>query len=138
MRFNTRFMGRIPFWAVAILCFSTIVSQSSCLLESRADQGPISSRDRLAKAIIVTHKCGTCHTLAARGVSLAGSVGPDLSQEGRRGRSNAWLRQQLVAPRSIPDHEVVAGFEGKQRLMPPLDVSETELDALVEFLNSLR
>ncbi len=138
MRFNPRFCGRIPFWAVAILCFSAILSQSACLLESWADQGPISRRDRLAKATIVTYKCGTCHTLQARGLRLEGVVGPDLSREGRRGRSNAWLRQQLVAPRSIPDHEVAPGFEGKQRLMPPLDVSEAELEALVEFLNSLR
>lgn len=138
MRFDARPKRRLPALTFAGLCVLAILSQSSCLLESLADQGPESSRDRVAKAIIVTHKCGTCHTLTARGLRLDGSVGPDLSREGLRGRSDQWLRRQLVSPREIPDHEVVAGFEGKQRLMPPLRLTDPELDALVEFLNDLR
>lgn len=131
-------MDRIPSWTTIVVCCLAAFVQSACLLESRADQRPASGRQRLAKEVIVTHKCGTCHTLAARGLRLDGTVGPDLTRQGLRGRSASWLRRQLLAPRSIPDSEVAVGFEGMQKVMPPHDLSEVELEALVEFLNSLR
>ncbi|MDA2933991.1 cytochrome c [Acidobacteria bacterium AH-259-D05] len=118
---------------IAILALLT----SACL-ESRADQRPSGADEELARRLILTHNCGSCHTLQARRLNLTGKVGPNLTRQAQRGRSPDWLRQQITNPTSIPDHEVTSGFEGKQKLMPRLDLpSDRELNALVEFLRSL-
>ncbi len=88
--------------------------------------------------MILSRDCGSCHTLQARNLNLTGKVGSDLTRQGQRGRSPDWLRQQITNPASIPDHEVVPGFEGKQKVMPGVDrVSDRELTVLVEFLRTL-
>ncbi len=95
-----------------------------------------------AKALIQRLGCGSCHALYAPsiGLVLTGTVGPDLTFEGRRGRSDEWLWRQLTNPTSIPDAEVVPGFEGLQKVMPSYDrvLRDEELALLVEFLQSLR
>jgi len=93
----------------------------------------------LAKQLLQTQGCSACHTLKAAGLELAGNVGPDLTSEGLRGRTDAWLRQQITNPTSIPDAQVTPGFEGKQVLMPSFSrFSDQELAALIGFLQSLK
>lgn len=94
----------------------------------------------LALAVIERMGCGSCHTLRAAGLNLQGRVGPDLTKEGSRGRSAEWLRRQLTNPTSIPDTEVVPGYEGMQAVMPSYDrvLTDEELDALTVFLQSLK
>jgi len=92
----------------------------------------------LAKSVIVGQSCGSCHTLKASGLDLNGQVGPDLSAAGGRGRSDEWLRAQLINPVSIPDEEVVEGFEGMQAVMPSYGaLSEEEIVSVIAFLQSL-
>ncbi|MFB6286670.1 MAG: cytochrome c [Candidatus Bipolaricaulia bacterium] len=93
----------------------------------------------LAKQVIREQSCGSCHTLQARGLNLTGQVGPDLTNEGARGRSDEWLRRQITHPSAIPDSDVVDGFEGMQSTMPSYErrLSDSELDALVQFLQGL-
>ena len=121
-----------------IVTFSILALLTSGCLESRADRRQSRADEELAKRVILSRNCGSCHTLQARDLSLTGKVGPDLTRQGRRGRSPDWLRQQITRPTSIPDHEVVPGFEGKQKFMPVVDLaSDRELNALIEFLRSL-
>jgi mono/diheme cytochrome c family protein len=111
---------------------------SSACLESHADVRLSKADEELAKRVIHNNECGLCHTLQARGLELTGKVGPDLTEQAYRGRSPQWLKEQLTNPVSIPDHEVVPGFEGKQKLMPKFNrTSDRELDAVIEFLRSL-
>jgi len=93
-----------------------------------------------AKSILLRLGCGSCHTLRAAGLNLVGQVGPDLTYEGRRGRSAEWLRRQLLDPTSIPDEEVAPGFEGMQPLMPSYGrlLTEEELVVLIAFLQALK
>ena len=107
-------------------------------MESRADPGLSREDERLAKRVILRNQCGNCHTLQAAGLRLAGEVGPDLSHQGKRGRTAEWLESHLLNPISVPDSEVAPGFEGKQKFMPKLHrVSDRELGALVAFLRNL-
>ncbi|GEM_PF-6013790 len=94
----------------------------------------------LALAVIERMGCGSCHTLQAAGLDLRGQVGPDLTKQGARGRTDEWLRRQLLDPTSIPDGEVVPGFEGMQVVMPSYDrvLSDEEVEALIAFLQSLK
>jgi mono/diheme cytochrome c family protein len=93
----------------------------------------------LAKQLLQTQGCSACHTLKVAGLELAGNVGPDLTSEGLRGRTDAWLRQQITNPASIPDAQVTPGFAGKQMLMPSFSrFSEQEMAALIGFLQSLK
>ena len=125
------------FWAL-LISVSMLALFSSACLESHADVRLSKSDEEMAKRVIRNNECGLCHTLQARGLNLRGKIGPDLTQQAHRDRSPQWLQGQLTNPISIPDHEVVPGFEGKQKLMPQFNrTSERELNAVIEFLRSL-
>ncbi len=125
------------FWAL-LISVSMLALFSSACLESHADVRISKSDEEMAKRVIRKNECGLCHTLQARGLNLTGKIGPDLTQQAHRDRSPQWLQGQLTNPISIPDHEVVPGFEGKQKLMPKFNrTSERELNAVIEFLRSL-
>ncbi len=96
--------------------------------------------DVSAEEIIKKLNCGLCHKLKNGNLNLSGSIGPDLSNEKLRNRSEEWLTRQLVNPHSIPDSEVVKGYEGKQKLMPSYKkrLSEKELKTLVSYLKNLK
>ena len=125
------------FWAL-LISVSMLALFSSACLESHADVRLSKSDEEMAKRVIRSNECGMCHTLQARGLNLTGKIGPDLTQQAHRDRSPQWLQGQLTNPISIPDHEVVPGFECKQKLMPKFNrTSERELNAVIEFLRSL-
>ena len=125
------------FWAL-LISVSMLALFSSACLESHADVRLSKSDEEMAKRVIRKNECGLCHTLQARGLNLTGKIGPDLTQQAHRDRSPQWLQGQLTNPISIPDHEVVPGFEGKQKLMPKFNrTSDRELNAVIEFLRSL-
>ncbi len=125
------------YW-VPLISVSMLALLTSACLESHADVRLSKADEELAKSVIVDNNCGLCHTLQARGLNLVGEIGPNLTVQARRGRSPEWLREQLTNPSSIPDGEVVPGFEGKQKLMPNWKgSSDRELNALIEFLRSL-
>jgi len=125
------------FWGL-LISVSMLALFSSACLESHADVRISKSDEEMAKRVIRNNECGLCHTLQARGLNLTGKIGPDLTQQAHRDRSPQWLQGQLTNPISIPDHEVVPGFEGKQKLMPKFNrTSDRELNAVIEFLRSL-
>ncbi len=125
------------FWALLITVSMVALFSSACL-ESHADVRLSKTDEELAKRMIRNNECGLCHTLQARGLNLLGEIGPDLTEQAHRNRSSQWLKEQLTNPVSIPDHEVVPGFEGKQKLMPRFNrTSDRELNAVIEFLRSL-
>ncbi len=125
------------FWAL-LISVSMLALFSSACLESHADARLSKSDEEMAKRVILNNDCGLCHTLQARGLNLTGKIGPDLTEQANRDRSPQWLQGQLTNPVSIPDHEVVPGFEGKQKLMPKFNrTSQRELNAVIEFLRSL-
>jgi mono/diheme cytochrome c family protein len=107
--------------------------------EELAEEPTMPAGAELAIEVIRRMGCGSCHTLKAAGLDLDGQVGPDLTRQAERGRSAEWLRRQLTDPTSIPDGEVVPGFEGMQPVMPSYgrQLSEQELDVVIEFLRSL-
>ena len=123
---------------LSIVATILLLPTNACL-ESRADEKLLSAKERrLAQAVILSQNCGTCHSLKDGDFELAGKIGPSLSE--RRGalRDSNWLRTQLTNPQSIPDHQAAPGFAGKQKLMPALQVSDVELEVLIEYLQSLR
>jgi len=68
--------------------------------------------------------CMVCHTVNGQG----GSIGPDLSKEGARGRSRQWLTQQI---RDAKSHNA-------STVMPPFtSLIGSEVNNLVEFLETL-
>ena len=131
------FPNSTGFWAL-LISVSMLALFSSACLESHADVMLSKADEEMAKRVIRNNECGLCHTLQARGLNLLGEIGPDPTEQARRDRSPQWLKEQLTNPVSIPDHEVVPGFEGKQKLMPRFNrTSDRELNAVIEFLRSL-
>ncbi len=122
--------------SAAALAFLALIS-TGCE-ESRAGSNLSSAQEQRAKQIIVSNRCGSCHTLQARGLNLSGRIGPSLTQQGRRGRQTKWLKNQLMNPHSVPDEEVTTGFEGRQKWMPRFDkLDSQDLEAVARFLQSL-
>ncbi len=83
---------------------------------------------KIGEALYHSQGCATCHEIFGNGTSF----GPKLDGVGSR-REKAWLRDYLLNP--------VAGVSEKQYrlVMPPVsDVSETQLDALVDYLAALK
>ena len=77
--------------------------------------------------------CVGCH--AINGVAPGGNQGPNLTYEGRRGRSDAWQLQHLKSPLSV----YVEGEPQGSWAMPSYShLSNEDLRALVAFLQSLR
>ena len=125
------------FWTL-LISVSMLALFSSACSQSHADGRLSEADEELAKRVIRNNECGLCHTLQARGLNLTGKIGPDLTEQAHRERSPQWLKEQISNPVAIPDHEVVPGFEGKQKLMPRFNrTSDRELNAVIEFLRSL-
>ena len=103
----------------------------------RETSDPSASTDRaLARGqrVFETNACAGCHTI--RGTSAKGRVGPDLTHFGSRrtigagtvpntpGYRGAWIRDaQSIKPGS---------------LMPPVQLSDADLAALIQYLGDLR
>jgi len=74
------------------------------------------------KKVFETKACNACHTINGEG----GKIGPDLSVYGLQ-RTKEWSIQHHVDPRSLIGGSV----------MPDLEYSQSELEALVLYLESL-
>ncbi len=126
-----------PLRSIAALAFLALIS-TGCE-ESRAGSNLSNAQEQRAKQIIVSNRCGSCHTLQARGLNLSGKIGPNLTRQGRRRRQSEWLKNQLMNPHSVPDEEVTTGFEGRQKWMPRFDkLDDPDLEAVARFLQSLK
>jgi cytochrome c2 len=76
------------------------------------------------KEIFTQKKCSMCHKIEGVG----GKIGPDLSDEGDKGRSEEWLIKYFKDPKStIP--------EAKMR---PVKGTDEELKALAAYMMSLK
>lgn len=69
--------------------------------------------------------CFTCHSLRGRG----GKIGPDLADEGTRGRSDAWLVGHLKDPQAYSPASVMPAFAS---------LTSPQLEALATFLQYQR
>jgi cytochrome c1 len=76
-------------------------------------------------------QCLGCHTVGRQGAPL----GPNLTREALRGRTDAWQLQHLKDPLSV---YVMGPTEGLPWLMPRFDhLSDEDLQALVAYIQSL-
>ncbi len=124
-------------WIAAVLLAAGLTLTLS--LQSLADGSADDQKLLQATSIMVAHKCGSCHTLAAAGLEWDSTIGPDLTHQATRGRSRRWLRLHLKNPGATPDAELEDRFRGKRKLMPSFDhLSERELESVIHFLATLR
>jgi ubiquinol-cytochrome c reductase cytochrome b subunit len=70
--------------------------------------------------------CSACHTIDGRG----GRVGPDLSNEGNRGRAAQWIEDQIRDPRSHYPSSPMPSFATR--------LSSIQIKDLAEYLLSLK
>jgi len=84
----------------------------------------LSASARRGRDLVKSLGCQGCHTVGESG----GSVGPDLTNEAQRGRSRAWLVQQLDNPQSHDSTSVMPSFSS---------LTSADHDAIVDYLMSL-
>jgi len=77
-----------------------------------------------AMKIINAQSCLGCHVINGKG----GSIGPNLSKEGNKGRSINWLEVQINTPK----------VHSPNTMMPNHNLNSTQLKTLAEYLNSLK
>jgi putative heme-binding domain-containing protein len=76
------------------------------------------------KELFAKKNCSMCHKIAGVG----GKMGPDLSDEGDKGRTEEWLIKLFKDPKSVtPDAK-----------MRPVKASDEELKALAAYVMSLK
>ncbi len=79
--------------------------------------------------------CIGCH--AINGIAPGGPVGPNLTHEAQRKRTDEWQLQHLINPLSV--YVVGEPPKGATWIMPPYrQLSQEDLEALVAFLQSLK
>ncbi len=84
----------------------------------------ISARSR-GKSIIEKYNCNGCHRINNKG----GSIGPDLSMEAKKSRTE-WLFSFLKSPVKIRPEYIL-----KAR-MPDFNLSDTEVNTIIEYLST--
>ena len=86
------------------------------------------------KLLFQQQGCIGCH--AINGIYPGGPVGPNLTHEAQRRRSDEWQLQHLKDPLSV---YVINGTEGATWVMPAYpNLPPEDLEALVAFLQSLK
>jgi mono/diheme cytochrome c family protein len=92
-------------------------------LRSAPERSRVSPETALGRRVYLAQECDACHAVARVG----GTVGPDLTHVGSK-RSRDWLAQEIVNPDAHqPDSK-----------MPAHELSKDELNALVDYLASLK
>ena len=82
--------------------------------------------------LFASNGCTACHIINGQG----GAVGPNLTREGLRHRSDQWQKQHLKGPLSVYMDGPTAGAQWPMPSFARL--ADAELDALVAYLQSLR
>lgn len=77
------------------------------------------------RRIFDSQPCLGCHAIDGKG----GSLGPDLTDEGNKGRSRAWLMDQIRNPKSHDPTTVMPAFGS---------LGTRQLEALAAYLESLK
>jgi len=85
---------------------------------------PLSGPAEQGRRLFDSIGCRNCHTVHGRG----GTIGPDLSDEGARGRSPAWLRRQIRDPKANDPRSVMFPFD---------HLSDQQVNDLVAYIESL-
>jgi nitric oxide reductase subunit C len=121
---NIFFGGTVFFFVI----FIGLVAHSVTKANAIADANPVTPSVAAGKHIWERHACIDCHTILGEGAYYAPELGnvwvryggkesPDSARDGLK----TWIKSQP------------SGIEGR-RQMPHFDISEEELDQLVDFL----
>jgi len=87
-------------------------------------QAPVPSDVRKGQELYQTHGCAACHKIDGQG----GVAGPDLSDEGDKGRSRDWLAAQIRDPKSHTPSSIMPASPS---------LGQAELQSLADYLLSL-
>lgn len=95
---------------------------------------PTGELEARGRAVFVASSCAGCHTV--RGTGANGTFGPDLTDFGSRRSFGALL--QRTTPSGLRTWVTDAPSLKPGALMPPIELSDAEADAVVAYLLSLR
>jgi ubiquinol-cytochrome c reductase cytochrome b subunit len=114
----------------AIIATLTLVGLYSSPASPPAATGPVRAKVAVpqnvkeGQQLFHSQGCISCHRVNGEG----GSIGPDLSGEGKRGRSRDWLMTQIRNPKA---HDTAS-------IMPPFTaLSDRQVNSLADYLMSL-
>jgi ubiquinol-cytochrome c reductase cytochrome b subunit len=108
-----------------LLNLKTGMLQSSAgPLKKQPTAAVTASEAEKGKALFNSQGCSGCHKING----IGGSLGPDLSDEGKKGRSSQWLKEQIRNPKSHFPNSVMPSFSA---------LSDREMSNLVDYLMTL-
>ncbi len=85
----------------------------------------LSAGEKAGMGLFKSNGCAACHRIGG----IGGSIGPDLSGEGIKGRSGQWLKDQLRNPKSHDPTSIMPSFTS---------LTDEAINQLVEYLLSLK
>jgi ubiquinol-cytochrome c reductase cytochrome b subunit len=118
------------FLFAAIIATLTLIGLYSSPAAPPAVSGPATAKVGVPQNIkegeqlFHSHGCISCHRVNGEG----GTIGPDLSREGIRGRSHDWLTTQIRNPRAHDPASIMPSFTS---------LSDSQVNALADYLMSL-
>jgi len=89
-----------------------------------AESSEPSASVRRGKSLFSAEGCTACHTVNGQG----GSVGPDLSNEGRSGHSSRWLAKKIRDPKATDPNSPMPSYN---------QLTDRQVNDLVNYLTSL-
>ena len=104
--------------------FSTPGVAPAAPLPKKIEKAAVPENIKKGEQLFHSAGCGSCHMINGSG----GSIGPDLSDEGRKGRSSQWLKTQIRNPKSHFPDSVMPSFSA---------LSDQEASYLVDYLMTL-
>lgn len=117
-------------WVGAVVALTVIGYRSHPGGPEAGSRAPGGSHARLSQSaregatLVDSLGCTGCHTINGTG----GSVGPDLSNESRQGRSRQWLMDQIRAPKSHNPGSIMPSYPS---------LTKQQLNQIVDYLQSL-
>lgn len=99
--------------------------QAAAAAKPAAQPAALSASEKAGSDLFQSKGCLACHKVGANG----GSIGPDLSGQGLKGRSRDWLSTQLVNPKA----------HNSSSVMPAqASLSPDAIGQLIDYLQSLK
>jgi ubiquinol-cytochrome c reductase cytochrome b subunit len=117
-------------WVGAVVALTIIGYRSHPGGPEAGSRAPSGSPSRLSQSaregatLVGSLGCAGCHSINGTG----GSVGPDLSNESRQGRSREWLMDQIRDPKSHNPNSIMPSYPS---------LTQQQLDQIVDYLQSL-
>lgn len=116
--------GTLRVWVISVMALFIVSVFALWTLGAASADEDTQAAIEAGKKVFEREGCSACHSINGQG----GHIGPDLTHVGSK-KDEAWLRKQVDDPKAHFPNSIMPAFS---------QLSEKDLENLVEYLNSLK